>query len=205
MALASMVWKEVSIHKVILEFLRGEYAKSGFHPRWSPIITNPNLNDPVENHQRLRLLYIPRTIFMIEIPPDTKWYEVDHLTENELGELYVSAKHNPEWDQAGNKLDQVAQAVREPLKAPPNQWAQIILWGHSEMGPFSILEGCHRMLGYAAATSRPPLRISPLIGLSSSLCFWHHADPWFQVGQGLFGPRYPSIEGEGWIYQRAAN
>jgi hypothetical protein len=35
----------------------------------------------------MRLLYLPRAIFWIEVPLDTKWYEVAYLTESELDEL----------------------------------------------------------------------------------------------------------------------
>ena len=178
MALATMVWTEISIHNVVAEFLRGERdSRFNFYPPWLPIIDNPNLNDLLENHKRLRLLHIIRGIFMVEIPPDTKWYEVQSLTENEIDELYLSAKHNPQWDEAENKLDRVAMAARLPLKSPPDAWARIILWGHDKTGPFSIIEGNHRLLAYAYAHPRPPLNISVYIGTSPSYCYWHYADP----------------------------
>jgi hypothetical protein len=78
---------------------------------WLPVIDNPNLDDPLENHKRLRLLYIKRGKFMIEIPPDTEWFEVQSLTDNEVDQLYVSARHTTQWDQAGSKLDCVAATV----------------------------------------------------------------------------------------------
>jgi hypothetical protein len=94
---------------------------------------------------------------MVEIPLDTLWYEVLTLTENDLDELYVSAHHNEKWDRAGNKLDQTAKADPQELKSPPAEWARIILWGHEMSGPFSIIEGCKRMLAYSGAAPRPPL------------------------------------------------
>jgi hypothetical protein len=72
MALADMDWTEISIHNVVLEFLRGEREKLMGPLSWLPVIDTPNLNDPLENYRRLRLLYLPRGKFMIEIPPDTK-------------------------------------------------------------------------------------------------------------------------------------
>ena len=124
---------------------------------------------------------------MIEIPPDTTWWEVCSLTENEIGELYVSAKHNKQWDDAGNKLEQVAAVVREPLKSSPNTWnGRIILWGHDRNGPFSIIEGNHRMLAYAHAAPRSPLSIDVYVGLSDSYCYWHFADPPFVLGNDLY-------------------
>ena len=72
MAFADKNWAEISVHKVVSEYLLGERDKFGlFHPPWLPLIDNPNLDDPVENHKRLRLLNIGRGMFMIELPPDT--------------------------------------------------------------------------------------------------------------------------------------
>jgi hypothetical protein len=60
MALADMDWTEISIHNVVLEFLRGEREKLMGPLSWLPVIDTPNLNDPLENYRRLRLLYLPR-------------------------------------------------------------------------------------------------------------------------------------------------
>jgi hypothetical protein len=96
MPLADMEWTEISIHQVVLEFLRGEQATTKFPapPEWQPVIDHPNLSDPLENQKRLRLLYVPRAQFMIEIPSDTTWWQVRGLAEHELSELYTSAKHD---------------------------------------------------------------------------------------------------------------
>jgi hypothetical protein len=180
-----MKWTKTNIHKVVSEFLRAERDKFNLHSPWLPLIDTPNLSDPLENHKRLRLLYINRAPFMIEIPLDTEWFEVESLTQNEIDELYVSARHNPLWNQAGNKLTEVAKADPQLLEALPHAWAGIILWAHSKDGPFSIFEGNHRLIGYAAADPPPPLNIKVYVGISPSLCLWHYADPAESLGQGL--------------------
>ncbi|SRR6266436_452459 len=187
MALIHKNWTKVSINNVVSEFLRGERDRiSSIYPPWLPIIDSPNLKDPLENHKRLRLLYIYRVNFWIEVPPDTEWYEVHSLTENELDELYMSARHNGEWDAAGSKLVKVAAVSPLPLRAPPDVWpGRIILWGHEKTGPFTILEGNHRMLAYAAAPRRPLLDISVYVGVSESFCYWHFADPSTLLGNDL--------------------
>jgi len=121
------------------------------------------------------------------------WWEVRSLTENEIGELYVSARHNNEWDAAGNRLEQVAAVVREPLRSLPSSWSgRIVLWGHDRAGPFSIIEGNHRMLAYAHCAPRPPLSIDVYVGLSPSYCYWHFADPALVLGNDLYR-RAPQI------------
>jgi hypothetical protein len=111
------------------------------------------------------------------------------LTDNELGELHVSARHNAKWNIDRYKLENVAGVVRTRLLSPPDAWpGRIILWGHDRGGPFSILEGNHRMLAYAYdtyAAARPSLNIEVYVGLSDSHCYWHFADPPHQLGSDL--------------------
>jgi hypothetical protein len=182
-----MTWTEIGFHNVISEFLRAERdSRFSAYEQWLPLINNPNLNDPLENHLRLRLFYSARGPLMFEIPPDTKWYEVDSLTENEIDEVRVSERLNAEWKAAGNKLEEVAAVAQKPLKALPDAWARIILWGHERIGPFSIIEGNNRLLAWAYANPRPPLNIRVYVGLSTSLCHWHFSDPACWLGEGLF-------------------
>jgi hypothetical protein len=128
MAIESKDWHPITIHHVVLGFLRSERDKTRYPP-WLPIVDNPDLSDPLQNHQRLRLLQIARGKFLVEIPPDTAWWEVQ-LAENDLDDLYLSARHNRHWDSAGSKLTQAAEVVEEPLKSAPSDWpGRIILWG----------------------------------------------------------------------------
>src|SRR5208282_2296584 len=96
-------------------------------PAGTPFIDSPNTSDPQENHTRLRLLYYVRGRIFAEIPPDTTWYEVKNLTDNELDELHVIA-HIPYW--AGtdkNELRRVSARCPETLTTPPNDWQRPIL------------------------------------------------------------------------------
>jgi hypothetical protein len=185
MSLPDAPWTDVTVHHVIAGYLasdRGHF--SHFPQRWRSIISNPNFDDLSENHLRLRLFYIKSAVVWSEVPPDTKWYEAT-LTEADIDLLYVSAGHNPQWDEVGNKLVAVSRHAPEPLKAPPDTWERVILWGHSKDGPFTIMEGNHRMIGWVGANSRPPLNIKAYVGLSPSYCYWHYADPDCQLAQGL--------------------
>jgi hypothetical protein len=144
MALVDKSWTPIGIHEVISEFLRAERKNFSLYSPWLPVMDNPDLNDPLQNHKRLRLLYLKRAKFMIEIPPDTTWWNVQSLTESELSELHVSARHTQAWDIDDYKLESVAAVVKEQLTSPPNTWpGRIILWGHERTGPFSIIEGNH--------------------------------------------------------------
>jgi hypothetical protein len=65
-------WKRTSVYVFVLEFIRAEPDSPQYQP-WLPIIDNPNLDDTLENHKRLRLLYLKRAPFIIEIPTDAEW------------------------------------------------------------------------------------------------------------------------------------
>jgi hypothetical protein len=201
--LVDMTWRQITIHHVIAAFLHAERnTRFNRYQPWLSLIDTPNLTDPLENHKRLRLLYFFRAKFMVEVPTDTAWYEVAFLSENDTNALYLSARHNPKWDAEGNRLDLVAQAVKEPITANPTDWARVILWGHDKTGPFTILEGSHRMLGYAYATPRPPLNIAVYVGLSPSYCFWHSFDPAFYIANDLWACGAPEfVERDGWIWR----
>jgi len=210
--LAAMVWAEISIHQLISEYLRNDRSELDkllrthhLDPRpWLSIIDNPQLNDTFENHKRLRLFYLKSGLFWVEIPPDTKWYEVQNLTDNELDKLYISARHNQQWASAGYQLETVAVAEKLPLTSPPVAWGRIILWGHDKIGPFSIIEGNHRLLAYKY-NPPPPLNIPVYIGLSPSYCRWHHADPDLMLGWDLYRKSYNAIVVQNswlWVWPR---
>ena len=186
MALAAMRWTRVSIHKVVLAWLRAErethVAKAlvAFpEPVWSLGLSNlldrPNLNDPDENRARLRLLYMIRNLFLVEIPPDTEWHEVHTLTHTELPELRtVNYQH---WNDPNdkNELPKVAARKKLPLRVAPSSWERPILWGHDRNGPFTIIEGNNRLTAYAAS-GQSGLNIPAFIGLSTMRCVWHLSD-----------------------------
>jgi hypothetical protein len=84
--LSGKQWKRVSIHQVILAWLRAERAtnlrtklllpEAVWKLAVDPLLDSADLNDPEENRARLRFMYQMRNIFFTEIPLDTEWHEV---------------------------------------------------------------------------------------------------------------------------------
>src|SRR5208282_3491057 len=186
MSFATMNWMQVPIHKVVLAWLRAERDTKVARilaalpvAIWSLGLSNlldrPNLDDPQENRARLRLLYMIRNVFVVEIPPDTEWYEVHRLTDKELTELRVV--NFGDWTDPAekNELTKVAARKKPELLAPPSSWEPPILWGHDRKGPFTIIEGNNRLTAYTA-TGRSDLDIPVLVGLSPMPCVWHVLD-----------------------------
>ncbi len=184
MPLATMKWATVSVHTVVAAFLQSERQKiqdietdPSQLNHLCEIIDNPDLTNPAENHTRLRTLYRIRGRLFGEIPPDTKWYEVSHLTDQELIQLHVIARCGFAASEDNTNL--LNDAARQPrhLTTSPVNWNGVTLWGHSKNGPFTIIEGNHRLTAYASTSSGAGLKIPVFVGLSTTPCFWHHSDP----------------------------
>lgn len=144
-------------------------------PEIATLLDTPNIDDPEENRGRLRLFYIARWVFFFEIPPDTCWYEVHHLRDDDLAALHTV--NFGEWNDPGdrNELIKVAARKQFDLLSSPEEWGSIILWGHERSGPFTIIEGNHRLTAYARS-GRSGLNIPVFVGLSGLKCHWHILD-----------------------------
>jgi hypothetical protein len=183
MGLAQLQWNKTSVHEIVAEYLRAEKDRlaCSLSPEnvrhLAPLIEQPDLANPSQNHARLRCLWMIRGRLFAEIPPDTEWFEVRSLSRNHLCNLHVIARCG--WDDPDdqNELYRVAARKPEVLRTAPSQWLRPILWGHARSGPFTIIEGNHRLIGYASSKEQAELSIPVLVGLSPSLCFWHHFDP----------------------------
>jgi hypothetical protein len=172
-------WQRVTVHDMHAAFLRGErekymqaLASAGVDVA---LIDAPDLRDPEENRQRMRLVYGVRRWLVGEIPPDTEWYEVRSLTADHAHELRVIGRCG--WDSPldRNQLAVVADRLR-PVPVPPTAPLDgIVLWGHDPAGPFTILEGNHRLTACAAHAT--PFEVAACVGLSPSSCYWHLDDP----------------------------
>lgn len=184
MSLADKQWKEISWDEVVAAFLQGEdYQFMKLHN--ASIINNPNFSEPTHNALRSMLLQLIRGGLTSRIPLDTVWYKVHSLTDHELDELYVIGRSGWDYDpnhpddnkhsRDNNELRRVAARRPERLRDKPADWTCPILWGHDKFGPFSIMEGNHRLVAYSAAPSS--LDVDVIIGLSAARCPWHILDP----------------------------
>lgn len=179
MALADKTWRRISIHDMVLEWLRSERHNELVNHSWPDtpavidrLIDRPDLSHAGENRARLRLWYLLRLPLIVEFPPDIAWYVVESLTDRELDELHVVQA--PGWIGARGEsaLRAVSAWKRIPLAKSPSIWPPPILFGHGKAGPFSILEGNHRLTAYAAS-GMTGIDIPVIIGLSPLGCYWH--------------------------------
>jgi hypothetical protein len=186
-ALATKSWQRVSIHDVVAEFLKAERFKFPLlRPSQLAHIDNADTTDPETNHQRLRWLLEIRRLLVGEIPPDTVWFEVATLTNEELNELHVIKRCG--WDSPDDENELRLVARRKPVAAwkHPADWRKPILWGHQESGPFTIIDGNNRLVAYATSQHQIPLSIPVLVGLSPTPCGFHFSDPGIFVANDLW-------------------
>jgi hypothetical protein len=186
MSLADKTWTPVSIHRLALVWLRAERdsnlaGRLALMPSlvWShginDLLDEPDLDNPDRNRARWRLFMVIRNIFYAEIPPDTEWYEVRSLTDDELQEL--RAVNFKGWTDPAdkNELDKVAARKNIALTSEPATWEPPILFGHDKDGPFTIIEGNNRLTAYVGS-GRKDLNIPLIVGLSKMKCMWHMFD-----------------------------
>jgi hypothetical protein len=139
------------------------------------LLDRPDVSDATENRTRLRLFYVTRAAYYVEIPPDTEWFRVENLTHEEISSLY--AINRGEWrsQAGGSEIAAIARRKIIPLRQEPVHWVPPILWGHQKEGPFTVLDGNKRLIAYANS-GRTDLNISVIIGLSRLSCHWHAPD-----------------------------
>jgi hypothetical protein len=142
------------------------------------ILEDPDFGDESQNEARSSLLAFGRNGLLSQIPQSTVWYRVSSLRESHFDELRVIGRCG--WDDVGdeNELLNVAKRRSETLTSNPSDWVAPILWGHTEEGPFTIMEGNHRLVAYASLQNRPELNIFVYVGLSDEWCYWHLPDPY---------------------------
>ena len=174
--LADESWLPCFQHAVALAFLCAEWGKV---PMFGDrrIVDDPDLTDAVENNVRALLFWSIREPLLRLIPANTQWFEVKHLRECHFAQL--RAINHPVWNSPDdlNELEKVAARKPESLRGPAGTLVPAILWGHNRQGPFTIIEGNHRMSALAGSnTERGGCTLPVFAGLSAELCVWHLPD-----------------------------
>jgi hypothetical protein len=186
-ALSDESWTPSSAHAVVLALLSAEWDK---WPRLNEIgdrrtVDAADLHDAVGNDLRFALLWQFRGGLLQWIPQDTDWYQVSALRERHFHQL--RAINFSDWNNPADENELEKVAVRKPLalQGAVSAMDPPILWGHDRDGPFTILEGNHRMTALAASErQRAATALSVYVGLSPGLCRWHRPDREALIQQG---------------------
>jgi hypothetical protein len=165
-------WQPCSVHEVTLSFLRSEWAKwSLISAYWDRGLVgdSADIASPIENNIRAQMIWTVRSPLLQWIPADTKWFMVQHLRRNHFREL--RAINHVAWNSLDdmNELEKVALRTTQECRETEDEWSPI-LWAHDRGGPFTIIEGNHRMTGLARSATNLKIALIAYVGLSESRC-----------------------------------
>jgi O-antigen/teichoic acid export membrane protein len=194
--------RRLSEDEVIAEFLKSEFHYPEFRAyrqRFMQVVTHPDLNDPQDNELRRALLYRRRGRLWRELPPDTKWWEVE-LQSSDLQRIRIFPRK--QWRKHAGRsysfldtaerirtwlLSRSSNAFVSKLRSLSAEFTEtgtlkrtaVLLIGVDERSPLIIIEGNHRMT--AAALVSPldvHLRFRFYVGLSPRMtsCCWYQTD-----------------------------
>lgn len=170
-------WDPVGPEQMVASFLRSEIDKVLIrYLKDRSLADAPDFSNAFENALRLLLLHLIRGGLLAQLPRDTTWYRVTSLTPAHFDEL--RAINATDWLSPNdrNELRKVAARKQIPLEpGDPNVW-EPILFAHDRTGPYTILEGNHRMTSYCGASDPPPATWTAYVGISRSPCHWHLPD-----------------------------
>lgn len=192
--------RRVSKNEVIAEFLRNDFGNPKFKDYQSALghlVAKPNLDNESDNELRRALLFIRNGALWRELPKGTEWFEVE-VRPADL--LRIRAFPRAQWRKlargdfgitgiaqrvSGGEYGEIAeqeflskiQELRDRIIAGAAARA-VLLIGQGETGPFTILDGNHRLL--AALLVSPPCieRFRFFCGLSPRMdeCCWYETN-----------------------------
>lgn len=163
------------------DFLRKTEQPLSF---WRRLLEEPDLQNPKENRARRHLLFslYKRGTILAALPQETQWAQAEIADSSDLSNLF--SIHDSDRNPTGLLSTLAPRFRNEPsyLYRPPEEWAALIVWCHDpETGPFTILEGNHRMIGFFNAFhEEPSLTLvgfsSIYVGFCDQPCSYHPPD-----------------------------
>ena len=188
--------------EVIVEFLKNDFQCPEFQSYQETVarlVTAPALQNAEENKVRRALLFVRHAALWRELPEGTEWFEAE-IRSADLHRIRVFPRAHWRKLASGDfSITQVAQRVvddryrdrtpetfrakiedlRDRLQEDDTAVAgAVLLIGLSESGPFTILDGNHRLLAAMLATPEAVDRLRFYCGLSPKMaqCCWYQTN-----------------------------
>lgn len=192
--------RQVDENEVISEFLKTDFHSPEFKQYQAALhdlVNAPDLEDQAQNKVRRALFNVRHRSLWKQLPSDTEWYEAE-IGATDLERIRVFPRAQWRRLAVGDfDLSQVAQRIsddryrsrasatflakiddlRDHLKEGSLSGA-VLLIGLDERGPFTILDGNHRLVA-ALLSSTPDLgKFRFLCGLSPNMaqCCWYRTN-----------------------------
>ena len=194
--------RPVSENEVISEFLKSDFQSpqfKKFQEAGARLVYSPALDNPQENRLRRALLFIRHGALWRELPKNTQWYEAE-VRSADLHRIRVFPRAHWRKLAVGDfSIKQVAQRVADDRfrdRTPQMFRAKIqdlldhlqddgsglagavLLIGMNPSGPFTVLDGNHRLLAATLASPEAFDRLRFFCGLSPNMnrCCWYNTN-----------------------------
>lgn len=192
--------RRASEDEVIAEFLKNDFRCPEFHEYHDAVarlVATPDLQHAGENKVRRALLFVRHGALWRELPEGTEWFEAEirsadlrrirvfpraHWRKLALGDFGITQIARRIVDE--RYLERAPAAFRakiEDLRHRLNEntvAGAILLIGLTESGPFTILDGNHRLLAAMLTSPEAVHRFRFFCGLSPQMaqCCWYRTN-----------------------------
>lgn len=191
--------RQVSEDEVMAEFLKSDFNNADFEDyreALATLVNKPDLSDAVENAKRRALLFIRHASLWRVLPEGTQWFEVA-LRPSDLERIRVFPRAH--WRKVAKGDFAITEVVREIAGGRRDvvddnfvqkiseirHWLEqdvdagaVLLIGINERGPFTVLDGNHRLAASLLSAVEPAKRFRVYCGLSPKMaeCCWYNTN-----------------------------
>ncbi|MFY9559347.1 MAG: oligosaccharide flippase family protein [Terriglobales bacterium] len=194
--------RRASEDEVIAEFLKNDFRCPEFQEYQEAVarlVTAPALQNADENKVRRALLFVRHGALWRELPEGTEWFEAEirsadlhrirvfpraHWRKLAVGDFGITQVAQRIVDE--RYRDRIPEAFRAKIEDLQDHLQEdgtavagaVLLIGLSESGPFTILDGNHRLLAAMLATPEAVDRFRFFCGLSPKMaqCCWYQTN-----------------------------
>ncbi|MHB2009225.1 MAG: lipopolysaccharide biosynthesis protein [Acidobacteriaceae bacterium] len=190
--------RRVTENEVVAEFLKSDCNNPAFREYQEAlrkIVLNPDLDDAGENAKRRALFFMQHLALWRELPAGTEWYELE-VKEEVLDRIRAFPRAQWRKIAQGNfSMTGIAECMRTRQNALDRRFlakiaeiqdrlqkdtdlGSVVLIGMNESGPFTVLDGNHRLVAAMLASPSRVHRLRFLCGLSPRMteCCWYNTN-----------------------------
>ncbi len=194
------ILRRASEDEVIAAFLKNDFQNPQFQDyqeSLGEIVASPDLSETAENALRRALLFIRHGALWRELPKGTEWFEVE-IAQANLEDIRVfpraqwrkvaqgdfalpkivralasGARHTGAEETFLAKIEDLCAQVRQQTVG-----GAVLLIGRDESGPFTVLDGNHRLAAATLVSPKSFGRFRFFCGLSPRMaeCCWYETN-----------------------------
>ena len=194
--------RQVTEEEVMAEFLKSDFNNPDFEDyreALATLVNHPDLSNPVENAKRRALLFIRHASLWRVLPEGTEWFEValrpadlerirvfprahwrkvakgDFSITEVVGEIAAGRCQGVVDEAFIQKILGIRDWLEQDQAVDPGA---VLLIGISASGPFTVLDGNHRLAASLLGSSETPKRFRVYCGLSPRMgqCCWYNTN-----------------------------